>query len=157
MWRWSLTANIPGWAVLCRNCGLSLSLSWTCYKFQYLWVTFSFILYNNSNIGWLYFGLYENILRESRMYIPFAIARGMCILDSRSILLYNPKYSHPILFKYYKIIAGIKIELNCTSEFHRIIMCFPFLIRQIKKLHSPLLMCGNYKLLASYRFSKRPW
>ena len=27
----------------------------------------SFILYNNNNIGWLYFGLYENILNDIQL------------------------------------------------------------------------------------------
>ena len=91
-----------------------------CDKFHYLWVTVSFIIYNNNNIGWLYFGLYENILHSLRRHIPLAIARGICVLN----------LSHPILYKYFQsaILLMYWLDPNDTLRESFFFWIVPFIV-----------------------------
>ena len=110
------TATIPNW----NEPNQEKSVIWNWAMHMRIVSRVSFILHNNYNIGWLYFGLYENILHLPWMISnsPFGsldIIHGAC-----SIFSYNPQ-CHPILYndqiKTVLLVHSIIIFLDKKSNF----------------------------------------
>ena len=94
----------------------------------------SFKLYDNNNIGWLYFGLYENYCTCREWFSPRCTGLVNIIYDACSISSYNPQ-CHPILYNYF-------------PQYHFVFVYYPMCtIYRVSKKYRPIFEASYLKIL----------